>query len=119
MDGTPSPFRQQPQVPLSHEQRAQLAMSCAWESVFVFPPVLLPPSSSSEADSARKNNNHNTHYHDTTTQMAFYMPSGESVGFCAHAAMGGASSYLTSLQQRSAQSIPTHYHHRRHTIYRH
>lgn len=46
---------------LSNGQREQLARTCEWESVFVEAP-----------------------------QMAFYMPTGEQVSFCAHAAMGGA-----------------------------
>jgi hypothetical protein len=81
-------------------------MSCAWESVFVFPPVLPPPSDSVSASVTAEgavlfniNNNNN----NNTTQMAFYMPSGESVRFCAHAAMGGAYSYLTSLQQQEEE----------------
>jgi hypothetical protein len=105
---SPPPFRQQPQIPLSHEQRAQLAMSCAWESVFVFPPVLPPPSDSVSASVTAEgavlfNNNNNNNNSNNTTQMAFYMPSGESVSFCAHAAMGGAYSYLTSLQQQEEE----------------
>jgi PhzF family phenazine biosynthesis protein len=44
-------------------QQQQLAKTCAWESVMV--------------DAQRK-------------QLSFYMPTGEEVSFCAHAAMGGA-----------------------------
>jgi hypothetical protein len=105
---SPPPFRQQPQIPLSHEQRVRLAMSCAWESVFVFPPVLPPPSDSVSASvtaegAVLSNSNINNINNNNTTQMAFYMPNGESVRFCAHAAMGGAYSYLTSLQQQGEE----------------
>jgi predicted PhzF superfamily epimerase YddE/YHI9 len=54
-------------VPLSSDLQGTLAKSCEWESVMVS-----IPSSSDVAD------------------MAFYMPSGEQVSFCAHAALGGA-----------------------------
>lgn len=50
---------------LSFLQRQRLARTCVWESVFV-----------------SKTNAHPT--------MAFHVPTGESVSFCVHAAMGGA-----------------------------
>ncbi len=54
-------------LPLSSTTQERLAKSCEWESVMVTPLAgkLI----------------HN---------MAFYMPSGEAVSFCAHAALGGA-----------------------------
>lgn len=48
---------------------SDLAKTCAWESVVVNP---------------------------RTRQMAFFMPTGEQVSFCAHAAMGGALCMVTS-----------------------
>jgi hypothetical protein len=74
---------------LTSEQCSTLAKSCQWESVFVVP--------------SNNNNHHNNNDVTTTTtndlptiQMMFYMPTGESISFCAHAAMGGAFSYLSS-----------------------
>ena len=56
-------------APLPGSVQRRLAKSCDWESVFV------------GADAATTN---------TTPMMAFFMPSGEEVSFCAHAAIGGA-----------------------------
>jgi PhzF family phenazine biosynthesis protein len=54
------------QEPLSESIQEKLAKQCAWESVMVAtPPEELP-------------------------SMSFYMPSGQEVSFCAHAAIGGA-----------------------------
>lgn len=53
------------QSPLSGALQEQLAKSCKWESVMVAPK-------------------------ENESKMAFYMPSGEEVSFCAHAALGGA-----------------------------
>lgn len=54
-----------PQSPLLHATREALAKECSWESVMV----------------ETVENKH---------KMAFFMPSGLEVSFCAHAAMGGA-----------------------------
>lgn len=54
-------------VALSAQKKERLAKECEWESVMV---------SSSKDEKA--------------PEMAFYMPSGEEVSFCAHAALGGA-----------------------------
>ena len=51
------------------EERVSLAQTCDWESVFVL-------------DALGNNNG--------IPQMAFYMPTGEQVSFCAHAAIGGS-----------------------------
>jgi len=56
------------QSPLSAATQEKLAQSCEWESVMVAPKSHSPEIS----------------------EMAFYMPSGEEVSFCAHAALGGA-----------------------------
>jgi predicted PhzF superfamily epimerase YddE/YHI9 len=53
---------------LSKAQREHLATTCAWESVFV--------NASSTTTTSHP-------------QMAFYMPTGEQVSFCAHAALAG------------------------------
>ena len=58
-------------VPLPSNLQGTLAKSCEWESVMV------SASSSSNEE-------------ENVAEMAFYMPSGEQVSFCAHAALGGA-----------------------------
>ncbi|KAL3931437.1 MAG: hypothetical protein SGBAC_011309 [Bacillariaceae sp.] len=60
-----------PQSPLLPQVQESLAKECSWESVMV----------SSESISSSSSNQ---------TKMAFFMPSGLEVTFCAHAAMGGA-----------------------------
>jgi PhzF family phenazine biosynthesis protein len=57
------------QVPLSASTQERLAQACEWESVMISSPNKV----------------------DNTPRMSFYMPSGEEVSFCAHAALGGAS----------------------------
>jgi hypothetical protein len=60
-------------TPLLTLQQCQvLARTCEWESVFV------------------ANNNNNSPASAATTTMAFFMPTGEPVQFCAHAAMGAS-----------------------------
>ncbi|CAJ1962272.1 unnamed protein product [Cylindrotheca closterium] len=58
-----------PQSPLLPNTQEVLAKECSWESVMV------------ETLTSEKKVNH---------KMAFFMPSGLEVSFCAHAAMGGA-----------------------------
>ncbi len=60
-------------VPLPSHLQGTLAKSCEWESVMV--------SSSSSSSNEEEEN---------VAELAFYMPSGEQVSFCAHAALGGA-----------------------------
>lgn len=57
--------------PLSSNTQERLAKACDWESVMVH-----------HRTSSKLNNN--------KPQLSFYMPSGEQVSFCAHAAMGAA-----------------------------
>jgi predicted PhzF superfamily epimerase YddE/YHI9 len=64
---------------LSTTTQQKLAQSCAWESVMV-------------------NTNDNS--------MAFYMPTGEQVSFCAHAAMGGVMQLIPKpLHDESSQQV--------------
>jgi predicted PhzF superfamily epimerase YddE/YHI9 len=83
------------QLPLSSTSQARLAKECEWESVMV-----------------ATNANTNSSAAGTTTrtvtlpEMAFYMPSGEEVSFCAHAALGGASAAL-SFQKDASTSTST------------
>lgn len=58
-----------PQSPLIQSTQEALAKECSWESVMVEPLA------------SENKGNH---------KMAFFMPSGLEVSFCAHAAMGGA-----------------------------
>jgi predicted PhzF superfamily epimerase YddE/YHI9 len=62
------------QSPLKPSTQARLAQECEWESVCV-----------SSTSTSGKTNTANS-----LPSMAFYMPTGEQVSFCAHAAMGGA-----------------------------
>lgn len=62
--------------PLSVSTQARLAKDCEWESVMV--------------SNTKKNAN------NKLPEMAFFMPSGEEVSFCAHAALGGASVVTSS-----------------------
>jgi PhzF family phenazine biosynthesis protein len=75
-----------PHRPLMEKTYESLAKNCEWESVMV----------------ESSNNNHH--------QMAFYMPSGLQVSFCAHAALGGAvaaaSSSITSTTTTEVQAFP-------------
>jgi trans-2,3-dihydro-3-hydroxyanthranilate isomerase len=57
------------QFPISPSTQERLAKACEWESVMVAPAASSTPK---------------------VSEMAFYMPSGEAVSFCAHAALGGA-----------------------------
>lgn len=69
-------------LPLSSSTQARLAQECEWESVM----VATQSNLSSSLDSDINNNNESR----PPAEMAFYMPSGEEVSFCAHAALGGA-----------------------------
>lgn len=60
---------------LSEATQQRLAKSCDWESVMV-------------SRSRSIGGNDSSAFSDN--EMAFYMPTGEQVSFCAHAAMGGA-----------------------------
>jgi predicted PhzF superfamily epimerase YddE/YHI9 len=62
------------QSPLKPSTQARLAQECEWESVCV----------STTGGGSEK------HKHSKLPSMAVYMPTGEQVSFCAHAAMGGA-----------------------------
>jgi predicted PhzF superfamily epimerase YddE/YHI9 len=68
------------QSPLKPSTQARLAQECEWESVCV-------TAESSTVTSATGTSSGTT---TTLPSMAFYMPTGEQVSFCAHAAMGGA-----------------------------
>ena len=71
---------------LSTELRSQLASSCAWESVFVFPPDISTDTAAHDVNDG----------HSSLPQlnMEFYLPTGQPVSFCAHAAMGAAYAYF-------------------------
>ena len=58
---------------LKPKTQQQLAMGCEWESVMV-----------------ARNDANSSDSTTTLPEMAFYMPSGDQVSFCGHAAMGGA-----------------------------
>ena len=60
--------------PLSSSTKEYLAKECDWESVMV---------SSSSSTSEKQDQS-------SSKLMSFYMPSGQEVSFCAHAALGGA-----------------------------
>ena len=73
--------------PLSQELQTRLAQDCEWESVIVS---------------------------NVTNELSFYMPSGEEVSFCAHAAMGAVycvakndSSESVVFQTKSGQQTAT------------
>jgi PhzF family phenazine biosynthesis protein len=68
------------QVPLSASTQERLAQECEWESVMV-------------ASSDKK-------LSGSMPRMSFYMPSGEEVSFCAHAALGGASAVAANAKQK-------------------
>ncbi len=76
-----------PVTTLSPELCSQLASSCVWESVFVFPPDI----SANAANDAANDDDHSTL---PQLNMAFYLPTGQPVSFCAHAAMGAAYAYF-------------------------
>jgi len=61
-------------TPLAPSLREELARSCEWESVFV------------TANKPR-----------AQPMMAFFMPTGEQVSFCAHAAIGGSTELFASI----------------------
>ncbi len=61
--------------------RSSLARSCAWESVMVH----LPPPTEEKEDRFGKGHASQSKPRPT---LFFYMPSGEEVSYCAHAAMG-------------------------------
>jgi predicted PhzF superfamily epimerase YddE/YHI9 len=67
------------QSPLKPSTQARLAQGCEWESVCVSSSSTSPSTTSPNANTSA-----------TLPSMAFYMPTGEQVSFCAHAAMGGA-----------------------------
>ena len=60
--------------PLQWQTQQKLATACDWESVMV----------------ATNDQNSSASTKTEYPEMAFYMPSGEQVSFCGHAAMGGA-----------------------------
>ena len=60
----------------SSELRSYLAKTCSWESVISFSGY---PTSATDSSS------------NTTNRIWFYMPSGEEVSYCAHAAMAACS----------------------------
>ncbi|KAL7497939.1 hypothetical protein ACHAWT_009448 [Skeletonema menzelii] len=62
-------FSPSPSTKLTPESRSRLAQTCTWESVVVDP---------CQEDS-------------TVSRFSFFMPSGEEVSFCAHAAIGACS----------------------------
>lgn len=65
-------------APLAHAIQTQLAQECEWESV-----VAVAAQSS-------------------TPKLSFFMPSGEEVNFCAHAAMGAVHSIVRMDETRAA-----------------
>jgi len=69
----------------SRRQRERLAQTCDWESVFV---------------GLRRDGGNNIKSFRPPPQMAFHMPTGEQVSFCAHAAMGGSLLLLPSLSSK-------------------
>jgi hypothetical protein len=74
------------QSPLKPSTQARLAQTCEWESVCV-----VSSSSQSQSQSSQSQSTNSTGTGTTAMpSMAFYMPTGEQVSFCAHAAMGGA-----------------------------
>ena len=77
---------------LSPEIQAQLARTCSWESVMVNPILTTTNSSNSTTTSSNP----------TTKQLSFYMPTGQEVSFCAHAAMAGAIRVADELEQETA-----------------
>lgn len=64
------------------EECSKLAASCVWESVFIFPPSNEMSSEGMTTPVLPQIN------------IAFYLPTGKPVSFCAHAAMGGAYAYF-------------------------
>ncbi|CAB9522697.1 isomerase, phenazine biosynthesis phzc phzf domain [Seminavis robusta] len=71
---------------LSPKTQEKLAKECDWESVMV------------PHFSILNNNNNNS-----PPPLSFYMPSGEQVSFCAHAAMGAAMEICLQQQQHQQQ----------------
>ena len=67
----------------SVELRTSLAQSCEWESVVAHLPL---PLSLSRREEYKDGSGSDSSEGDL--QLYFYMPSGEEVSFCAHAAMG-------------------------------
>ena len=67
----------------SVELRTSLAQSCEWESVVAHLPL---PLSLSRREEYKDGSGSDSSEEDL--QLYFYMPSGEEVSFCAHAAMG-------------------------------
>jgi predicted PhzF superfamily epimerase YddE/YHI9 len=61
-------------TPLTPEFRARLAQTCQWESVIIEPSIVYDQSSA-----------------EVVPKFSFYLPSGEEVSFCAHAAIGACS----------------------------
>lgn len=80
--------------PLSRFHQIRLAKECEWESVMV---------STAAAAAAVKTTDEtkNSLQSSTNPIMAFYMPSGTEVNFCAHAALGGAYAALLKPNQTS------------------
>ena len=66
---------------LSPKTREKLAKDCAWESVMV-------ATHDNDNNTNTTNTDHNNE--NKLPLLSFYMPSGEQVSFCAHAAMGAA-----------------------------
>lgn len=72
-----------PQAPLMEKTYESLAKGCDWESVVV------------ESSPSATTNHH----------MAFYMPSGVQVSFCAHAALGGAMVAATAASSSATTEV--------------
>jgi predicted PhzF superfamily epimerase YddE/YHI9 len=88
------------QLPLSSTSQARLAKGCEWESVMVA--TNTNTDTNTDTNSCAGTDNRTV----TVPEMAFYMPSGEEVSFCAHAALGGASAAL-SFQKDTGTSTST------------
>jgi len=78
-----------PILPLSSKTQQTLAQTCQWESVMVSP---------------QSSSNHNDN--SDNVGLSFFMPTGQEVSFCAHAAMAGAIRVAQDLEQ----TTPLHCH---------
>lgn len=93
---------------LSASSQERLAKECDWESVMVKTTATgntrgnaASPDNSSDGQKEEKNS--------AVTEMSFFMPSGDEVSFCAHAAIGGAYSVMnnSSSSPSSAEKLIT------------
>lgn len=103
-------------LPPIQSMQTSLAQSCDWESVMVYMNRTTTTATTNQHPASYYNH---THYYttiasrlnrlNTVPEMIFYMPSGEEVSFCAHAAMGACVG-ITSEYPPSNTHITVHNH---------